>query len=159
MTQPPRKNNRLIGWDYSKESTYFVTICAIERKNLFGRTPVNSDIFTKSLPILSNCGIIIETSIKTISKHYPNASVDKYVVMPNHLHLLIRLSQEDMIRSVSISTIVNQLKGHVTKQLGEQVWQKSFYDHIIRDEEDYMRIYEYIDENPAKWSQDKYYIE
>ncbi len=62
------------------------------------------------------------------------------------------------MRAPTISTIINQMKGIVTKRLGYSLWQKSFYDHIIRNEEDFQRIWQYIDENPARWQEDEYFV-
>ena len=74
--------------------------------------------------------------------------------MPNHVHLIIELSDS----AVNLSTIINQAKGFVSKQLGYSPWQRSFHDHIIRGEKDYEMIWNYIESNPSKWDEDKYYL-
>ncbi len=59
----------------------------------------------------------------------------------------------------TVSRIIKQMKGYVSKKIGKSVWQKSFYDHVIRNENDYLEIWQYIDSNPAKWTDDKFYHE
>lgn len=109
---------------------------------------------------LSDIGIIVENGIKGIEQHYENVYVDNYVIMPNHIHLIIRIDNESgrAMLVPTISHIIQQFKGYVTKKAGKSIWQNKFYDHIIRDDYDYMTRYQYIDENPIKWAEDKYYI-
>ena len=76
--------------------------------------------------------------------------------MPNHIHMIVII---DKATSISIPRVIKQYKEYITKQIGESIWQKSYYDHIIRNEKDYLRIWEYIDKNILKWSLDKYYNE
>ena len=92
--------------------------------------------------------------------HYPAISVDHSVVMPNHIHLLLQINTDTDGRPMvapTISIIVQQLKGVITKQIGQSVWQKLFHDHVIRSEADYLKIWEYIDNNPIKWEEDCFY--
>ncbi|MCD7920483.1 MAG: hypothetical protein LUG45_10570 [Clostridiales bacterium] len=82
--------------------------------------------------------------------------------MPNHIHVILWIRQEETpagrtLCAPTVSRIVKQLKGAVTKQLGYSVWQKSFYDHILRNENDYLLTVQYIDENPLKWDLDPYH--
>ena len=85
--------------------------------------------------------------------------VDHYVVMPNHVHLLLRIDDSGRrIAAPTIMSVINQYKGVVSKAVGQSLWQKSFHDHIVRDDEDYRRIWEYIDANPGKWTEDRYFI-
>ncbi len=74
--------------------------------------------------------------------------------MPNHIHWIL---EKRKVSDISISRSVKQYKGYVTKEIGEPIWQRSYYDHMIRDEKDYLRIWKYIDENVIKWDKDKYY--
>lgn len=112
---------------------------------------------------LSEYGLIIENEINKIGGVY-NLSViiDKYVIMPNHIHLIVLLKNECEIDgrpkvAPTISRIIQQFKGSVTKQIGFSLWQKLYHDHIIRNEKDYKKIWQYIDENPAKWEEDCFY--
>ena len=107
---------------------------------------------------LNDAGNAVEQAILAISQHYSHATVDKYVVMPNHVHFILAI-HDSVCRTASISTIVQQLKRAVSIQLGRSVWQQGFYDHIIRGEADYREIWTYIENNPAKWALDKYYHE
>ncbi len=103
---------------------------------------------------LSEIGHLVEGTIQNIPRIYLQTSVDLYCIMPDHVHLLLRFSPELDTRvtyTPSVSRIVKHLKEVVTKQMGKSIWQKSFYDHIIRDEQDYQNIYDYIERNPAKW--------
>ena len=110
---------------------------------------------------LTNLGIIAQQSIEKIPKHYPAISVDHYVIMPNHIHLLLQINTDVNGRSLiapTISTVVRLMKGAVSKQAGFPVWQKGFYDHVIRNDKDYQDIWNYIEGNPDKWKEDKLYV-
>ena len=103
---------------------------------------------------LSKYGMIVDASIKEISKHYPAVSVDNYAIMPNHVHLLLQIHTDCGGRSMiapTISTVVRLMKGSVSKQVGFSVWQKGFHDHVVRNETDYQEIWKYIAGNPIKW--------
>lgn len=139
-----RKENRLRCFDYDSAGVYFVTICAAANKKIFR----NDD------GTLTETGKVIENAILSLSGFYDGVEVEKYVIMPNHIHLLISFSKE---KNVSLSRVINQFKGSVTKKIKTSVWQKSFYDHIVRNEKDHERIWKYIDENPLRWELDEYY--
>ena len=103
-------------------------------------------------------GKIVRQSIEDIPVHYRAISVDHYVIMPNHIHLLLQINTDADGRSMiapTISTVVRHMKGIVTKQAGFSVWQKGFYDHVIRNDNDYRDIWNYIEGNPGKWAEDK----
>ena len=101
-------------------------------------------------------GRLVEEAILAIPAHYPTVEVVRYSVMPNHVHLLLRLSTEG--NNPTVSWVINQLKGIVTKRSGKQIWQKGFYDQVIRSESDFRSVGEYIEYNPAKWKTDDYYV-
>lgn len=156
MKLPERKQIRLPDYDYSKEGAYFITICTKDRQMLLWTTAVGTPM---GRPPLSEYGLVVEKAINNIQNIYPVASVHKYVIMPNHIHLIIMMSADSGRPMVvpTISRIINQFKGYVSKQVGFSVWQSRFYEHIIRNEQDYLEISEYIDYNPLRWNQDKYY--
>ena len=160
MELPKRKCNRLTEYDYSTPNAYFITICTENRKNLFW-TDVGTIIdCPKNVP-LTNLGLIVRQSIHDISNHYPVITVDHAVIMPNHIHLLLQINTDVNGRSMiapTISTVVRLMKGSVSKQAGFSVWQKGFYDHVIRNDNDYRDIWNYIEGNPSKWTEDKLYI-
>ncbi len=149
---PKRKDNRLKGFDYSSCGTYFLTICAKDRRNYFGcivGAPIG-----RPLCELSEYGKIVDESINNIEKIYTGIRLDKYVIMPDHVHLLLTILPDKCGRPMgapTIPTVVNQFKGYVTKRIGFSVWQKLYYDHVIRDDEDYNTKWEYIENNPMAW--------
>lgn len=159
MDLPKRKPNRLTDFDYNTPGAYFITICVKDRKNLLWQT-VGASIARPHRPDLSASGRIVDNAIRNIPVHYPAVSVDHYVVMPNHIHLLLQIHTDEDGRAMpapTISVVVQQLKGIVTKQLGHSIWQKLFHDHVIRGERDYQEIWQYIDGNPVKWEEDCFY--
>ena len=161
MELPARKPNRLPCFDYSTPGAYFITICEKNHKCIFWRD-VGASIARPPIIQLSEYGKIVDAVIREIPAHYPAVSVDHYVVMPNHIHLLLQINTDAYGRPMvapTISTVVQQMKGVVTKQIGRSVWQKLFHDHVIRGEEDYLKIWEYIDTNPARWKEDCFYRE
>ena len=144
------------GYDYSRNGAYFITFCVKDRHEiLWNHTPVGARI---ARPLLSDAGTIIQTAIENISKVYLDINIDKYVIMPNHVHMIVVIQENNgrAMRAPTISRIINQMKGYVTKQLGYSIWQKLFYDRVIRDEAEYQRIWQYIDDNPARWDEDEY---
>ena len=110
---------------------------------------------------LSAIGNIVYDEINKIDTLYHNIKIAKYVVMPNHIHMIIFIddSHENGRPEVAptISRIIQQFKGSISKQVGFSIWQKLFHDHIIRNEQEYRKIWEYIDTNPLKWHEDKYF--
>ena len=158
---PKRKRNRLECYDYSTPGAYFITICTKDRKNRFW-TNVGASIARPQDVVLSPYGKIVDECIQCISTIYPALRVEYYVVMPNHIHLLLRVCDDEHGRPMvapTMSRIVQQLKGAVTKQIGFSIWQKLFHDHIIRNREDYEKHIRYIYENPMRWAFDELYTE
>ena len=150
-----RKSIRLKNYDYSQNGVYFLTICVKNKEKLLWCMDSPSD---DGQEYLSEYGKTIDNVVNMLSEVYPKiVFVDKYVIMPNHVHLLIFLNNESGKTSPTISRIIKQFKGAVTKQLGASIWQKGFYDHIIRSEDDYKNIWCYIDTNIKKWQLDYFY--
>lgn len=150
---PRRKPHRLLTHDYSAPGAYFITFCTQNRRNLLWETG--------TIAQLSPVGEIVRRTIEKIPDVYPVVQIDTYTVMPNHVHLLLQIHADEngMTQPApSISRIVQQLKGHITRETGENVWQKLFHDHIIRTEADYLAIYQYIAHNPAQWQEDCFYM-
>ena len=160
MDFPNRKQNRLTEYDYSTPNAYFITVCTVDRKNLFWED-VGAIIDRPEYVPLTNLGEIVQQSIREIPVHYPMISVDHFVVMPNHIHLFLQINADADGRPMAaptISTVINQTKGIISKQAGFSVWQKGFYDHVIRNENDYQETWKYIEGNPGKWAEDNLYI-
>ena len=158
MDLPKRKPNRLPDFDYRTPGAYFITICTKDRKCLLWDT-VGASI---ARPQLSQYGLVVQKAICDIPNHYPAISIDHYVVMPNHVHLLLQINTDADGRPMvapTISTVVQQFKGIVFKQIGHSIWQKLFHDHVIRNAADYTKIWEYIENNPLQWKLDCFYSE
>ena len=161
MELSKRKPNRLQDYDYSTPGAYFITICTKNRKCLFWES-VGASIARPQTPRLSHYGTIVDEAIRKIPDNYPNTSLDQYVVMPNHVHLLLMIKpnlSNPQEKTPGISRIIQQLKGAITKQIGHCIWQKLFHDHIIRNDREYRKIWEYIQSNPAIWADDCFYEE
>jgi REP element-mobilizing transposase RayT len=160
---PERKPNRLPTFDYAQNGAYFLTICTKNRACLFWDQPPSGTVGERiALPQegyrLSGAGELVRRRIEEIPEHYPAVSVDRYVIMPNHVHLLLQIEKEDdggrAMRAPTVSTLVCQWKGSVSKDLGEKIWQRSFHDHVVRNARDYAEIWRYIDNNPRNWIKD-----
>ena len=150
---PKRKPNRLREFDYSSVGAYFITICTQERRNYFWNN-VGATIGRAQETELSSTGKIVEEAVHNISNIYPSVNVEQYVIMPDHIHLLLRIRADEFGRPMvapTMSRLVKQMKGYITKQIGVSIWQKLFYDHVIRNREDYEEHIKYIYENPLKW--------
>jgi len=171
---PSRKSVRLEGYDYSSAGAYFITMCVKDGHELLGEVVVGAitnrphidtnHAFVDAKIKLSKYGRAVDIAIKNIPLHHRDVVVDQYVIMPNHVHIIVAINCGRLViaptqTKTSISTIVKGLKTAATRQIGFSLWQKSFYDHIIRNEEEYRRISQYIDENPMRWREDEYYTE
>lgn len=156
---PQRKHIRLKGYDYSQPGAYFITICTKDRKHLLSTIPVGRGALTPPCILLSEAGKTVEKYILNINSAYKGIIVERYVIMPNHIHLLIRIESSGGMKASrpTVQTIVRSFKTMVTREIGYSIWQDSFHEHIIRGEDDYFSIWKYIDENPLKWYEDKYY--
>ena len=153
MDLPKRKKNRLSCFDYRNPGYYFITICTKNKEKLFWHSPD-----TESSK-LTSIGLITEKCICRIPEIYPIIHLDKYVIMPNHVHLILYLEgNEEHPNNPTISIIVGQMKRAVSKTAKREIWQRSFHDHIIRNEKDYQMIWKYIEDNPRKWENDCYYL-
>ena len=159
-----RKPTRLKDFDYSTNGAYFITICTEKRVNILSQIVGEGS----PLPQLSGFGNVADRWIKKISEKYNEITLDNYVIMPNHIHLLLSVSSTDGRENPSptIQEVIGWLKYQITKEInngrnqtGTKIFQRSFFDHIIRNDTDYMEIYNYICENPVKWNVDKLYNE
>ncbi len=162
-----RKTNRVPGFNYSQNGTYFVTICSNSHKYLYWKcdpTIVGDGVYDVPEIILSPIGKIIEKYIELMNNKYPYISVDKYVIMPNHIHLLISIEHEHGLSQAPTPTnnvipkFISLLKRYCNREAGINIWQRSYYEHIIRNEKDYLIHWEYIENNPIKWETDDYFI-
>ena len=166
ITKKNRVSIRLKDFDYTREGYYFVTVCVRNKECLLGGIE-NASV------VLNDFGRKVETLWHDTPNHFANVELDIAVVMPNHLHGIIILKgrgtacraqmKEAFGKPVSgsLSTIIRSFKAAVTKHfnisrknIGQSVWQKNFYEHIIRSEKELCNIREYIVNNPLKWEFD-----
>lgn len=150
---PQRKNPRLKGYDYSTEGAYFVTVCVKDRKNLLGEVVGCGDFDTPQVK-LSEYGQILEKYVEIMTKKYTHIKVDKYVIMPDHFHMIISIaSKKDGASETAapynneLSKFVSLLKRYCNREYGQNIWQASFNDRIIRNEKEYLKILNYVDTN------------
>ena len=147
---PKRKNNRLLGFNYANSASYFITICTENRRNIFWSEKMDGS--------LSDGGSILEQEIKAAPERFALTRIDKYVIMPDHVHLIITLigampgTDE---KTPDVKNVIGSLKARVSGKIGKgrSVWQKSFYDHVIRNDDEYSYVWEYIEYNPCKYLQ------
>ena len=154
---PKRKKNRLDGYDYSKPGAYFLTLCTFDRKNYFW-DKVNATIDSSLDISLTMYGKIVDEAINKIPQIYPSVSLEHYVIMPDHIHILLTIHADNVGRPIVTTPVertIQQMKGYVTKRIGYSIWQKLFADHIIRNQQDYDEHVKYIYENPIRWYYDK----
>ena len=156
MELPVRKPTRLKGYDYAQCGAYFVTICTHNRKCILSNI-VGEGLRALPKNILKPIGEEIEKTIQFIDNKYKNVDIDKYVIMPNHIHLIVILNDTGGDGTPPLQDIIGQLKSYTTNKYGDVLWQRSYHDHIIRGEKDYKKIWEYIDTNVIKWEDDCFY--
>jgi len=161
-----RRSIRLKGYDYSQAGAYFVTIVASRREMLFGGI-VNGTM------VLNEWGQIVRDEWERTAFVRPNVELGEYVVMPNHFHgILVFMDNavgatrrvaptKTTLQSGSLGAVMAQFKSIVTKRVnglqnvtGRPVWQRNYYEHIIRDDREMDRIHRYIESNPSLWAED-----
>jgi putative transposase len=161
------KSIRIQGYDYSQPGTYFITICTSQKKMLFGE-------ITQGIIHLSILGEIARQELEQLSLKFSKIHMDTFVVMPNHIHVLITISASDIVIQTakaeafrhpvpgSIPTVVRAYKAAVTRRAAmrrdnsiSEVWQRNYYEHIVRTEREKEQIYAYIISNPDQWDADE----
>jgi putative transposase len=169
---PSRRSVRLPEFDYAKVGMYFVTICAFERRCIFGEICGNKTVLSPIGQIISACWI-------EIPQHFPHAKIETYVVMPNHLHGIVTIHSKRVdanpqaktataIESIgkptpgSIPTIIRSFKAAASKRARESeyakvesIWQRGYYEHVLRNTKEYVEITNYILQNSARWADDE----
>jgi len=168
---PSRKNMRLESYDYSSSGYYFITICTSNHKNTLAKIR-RGDPCGRPNIYLSELGKICENTVATIKTMY-NISVLNYVIMPNHIHLIISIDSNCERTTARVAPTIGLIIGSYKSIISHfwlakckeynihmgQIWQRGYHDHIIRNNSDYRRIWQYIDENPLKWTEDCYYTD
>lgn len=146
-----RHTVRLQKLDYSLPNRFFITLCALRH-----------GVYFQKYPQLKK---IISGNLFSLSKYFPNISVDKNVIMPNHIHLIIRIKSQ--VKNITLGKIINVFKGKTINQwlkiikqnnlnIIACIWQRNYYEHRIRNDEEYYKYSKYIQLNPKNWSKDKY---
>ena len=172
---PVRKPNRLKEYDYSTPGAYFLTVCTRDRRRILSRieAPPDGAVGEGLAPpavLLYEAGALVEKQIRDLPDRFENLFVDRFVIMPNHIHLLLSVSYGPGGASPSptdktdVTAVIGTFKSLTTRlwhTIGGTgpLWQRSYYDHVIRGEDDYRAIAEYIDANPARWREDEFYTE
>ncbi len=161
MPLPQRKAQRSKSWDYSNNGIYFVTFCTAEKRKTLGKVcPLSQKSQEGYKVTLTPLGHMCETSIEDALTHFEHISVIDHIVMPNHVHMLIEVKTNNTRQLSSFVGMVKRLSSMMAHRAGfaGQLWQRSFHDHIVRDERDLTRIREYIQDNPRKWEEDRYFV-
>ncbi len=189
LSERNRKSNRLKGYDYSRARHYFVTVCAQDRRCLFGE--INAGRM-----VLNQTGEMVDRWWRKTESKFPHVESGEYVLMPNHIHGVVAIVGADprvrpkrdgcesnepqaeerrrhteneqgghtgpplqevirWFKTMTTNEYIKEVKSGRLPPFEKRIWQRSFYDHIIRDEEDMNRIREYIRDNPAKWTLDE----
>jgi REP-associated tyrosine transposase len=167
-----RRSIRINGYDYTQPGGYFATIVTYQRDYLFGEI-INEEMQLNAL------GTVVDEYWRAIPEHFSNVELDAYVVMPNHVHGIIVINENGMatnsspfvgarhasplprgVKPHSVGAIVGSFKSVVTKRIGRElkatgIWQRNYYEHVIRNHEDWDRIHRYIESNPSMWADDE----
>ena len=163
---PKRKNIRLKEYDYNGAGLYFLTICTNKRRKILSNI-VGVGVPDDPCVELTIYGRIVDKYINQLNNHYENISIEQYVIMPNHIHLILLVQDGGSSRTPTptdkqnslVPAFVSTFKRFCNKEIGENIWQRYYHDHIIRDKRDYEEISKYIYENPLKWELDEMYSE
>ena len=172
MELPKRKQIRLPDYDYSAPGAYFVTVCTQDRRCILSDIAVGALHEAPAVSVrLTQIGQVVDETIRSLPARYSKLSVDHYVIMPNHIHLLLRIEADRALREAPLradetrsllAKAVGYLKMNSSKRIHEkhpelQLWQNGYYEHVIRNEKDHLEICEYMENNPARWVEDRYY--
>ena len=158
-----RKLNRLDNYDYSSNGMYFITMCTKDRVQYLAEIrDVGDGVLDVPLIKLTEYGEILNDQIIEMNSVYKNSKIIKYVIMPDHLHMIVDLFDDDRIMcgtsrtpsptNATIPSVISTLKRFVNKRVGFNIWQRSFHDRIIRNEAELRQIWQYIDNNPINWA-------
>ena len=159
IRNPVRKRNRLEKYDYSSAEMYFITICTKDKEKIFGNIV---DRIEPEPPImyLSDMGKIIDQQIRSINQ-VPFVHVETYVVMPNHVHMILLVDdhnqQQGSRANELIPSTIGGFKRICAKRIGRDVFQRSYHDNVIRTKRRFDLIWNYIEDNPRRWKEDRFY--
>ena len=165
-TFPIRKSPRLKEFDYNSTGAYFITICTKDKRCLLSRI-VGTGVLDCPSVMLTSYGKIAEKYLHQLNNFYDHLSVEDYVIMPNHIHILLFVFEHGQSRTPvpttransTVSQFLSTFKRFCNKEYGSNIWQARANDHIIRNQKDYDEHRKYIDENPFRWQSDRLYSE
>ncbi len=146
-----RRSIRLRHYDYRRQGLYYVTICTHEKRCIFGEIKDNA-------ACLNDIGNIAQTNWLSLPQRFPNIEIDEYIIMPNHMHGIITITEMlSSTKAPTLGEVVRTFKGATTSQIHttympEFAWQRDFYERIIRKDGELDRIRQYIIDNPLRWS-------
>ena len=163
MARPTRKNPRLADYDYANAGAYFVTICTHQKQSVFGQ--IESGAME-----LNQCGQVAERIWRDIPIHFPSVDLDEWVVMPNHIHGILFIDDgrarhaSPLHHRPKLGTVICAYKSAAARLINQtrgtprvSLWQRNYYEHVIRNELSLAEIREYIVNNPLKWELDEYF--
>ena len=177
MDLPKRKQIRLPEYDYSTPDAYFVTICTQNRKCILSDIVVGDGVLDVPQEQLTLSGMCVRDTLLEIEQHYEWLSLDHFAIRPNHIHLLLRIQENgpsgtpaptNMDNGPSgtpaptnetLPKLIATFKRFTNRRCGAKLWQRSYHGNVIRNENDYREIWEYIEGNPARWADDRYFAE
>ena len=176
-----RKTPRLQGYNYNRAGVYFITLCTKDQKCILSKIVgtgvpdcpqapdehVGTGVLDCPQIILSKYGAVAEKYLIQMNDFYDHISIKKYVIMPNHIHILLSIKENgqsgtpvpthETQANSAYSQFVSTFKRFCNKEYGENIWQARSYDHIIRNREDYEEHLRYISDNPFRWYYDDFY--
>ena len=138
-----RQSTRLKGYDYSQPGAYFITICTHKRELLFESESAQN---------------LLKTFWEKLPAKFPTVQLDEFVMMPNHIHGIIMITVGDIVdwyKTMTTNAYIDAVKNNQWARFNKKFWQRNYYEHIIRDENDLNRIRQYIIDNPIKWDEDE----
>ncbi len=147
--KPKRRRLPLADYDYAQTGAYFVTICTRSHANLFGAV-LDGEM------VRNDAGETVARCWDEIPRHFPEVELDAFVVMPNHVHGVLMLADEPVRAGHArpLHVIVGSFKSAVSRRLGS-VWQRSYWERVVRSENELDQIRDYIEDNPLRWPVDQ----
>ncbi len=162
MNLPKRKPLRLKDYDYSQNGAYFITFCTKGRMPILSSVAVGGGVLDAPQTELTPAGQVVDRYIGDLERYYCWLTVAHYVIMPNHVHLLLLVQDgppgTSAPTSKAIPQLISTIKRFTNRECGAQLWQRGYYDHILRDEQEFLAAWDYIQTNPAKWAEDEYHM-
>ena len=168
-----RKSIRIKDYDYSKEGMYYITICTKDRECILSEivnvknNSMNVGAHTCAQIRLTAIGTIVKDCLYKIAEMYEYVKLHDYVIMPNHIHMIMEIENSLNVQMTRaqvcaptkvIGQIIRGLKAGISKNVGYPIWQRNYYEHVIRNEKELYKIIEYIKYNPMNWKNDNNYI-